>query len=111
MMTSHEEKFVHYVGCIEDLKPRVVHFAGVARRYQTHRGACRSIGLRARSIRKAIHAIRRYHKRGRQGYTLPPLGRTGTPEEIAKAVLFLASNDSSFITGIELFVDGGAAQI
>jgi NAD(P)-dependent dehydrogenase (short-subunit alcohol dehydrogenase family) len=46
-----------------------------------------------------------------QAAATTPLGRTGTPEEIAKAVLFLASNDSSFITGIELFVDGGAAQI
>jgi NAD(P)-dependent dehydrogenase (short-subunit alcohol dehydrogenase family) len=40
-----------------------------------------------------------------------PMGRIGEPEEVAKAALFLASADSSFITGIELFVDGGRAQI
>lgn len=43
--------------------------------------------------------------------TATPLGRLGTPEEIAKAVVFLASDDSSFITGIELSVDGGFAQV
>jgi len=40
-----------------------------------------------------------------------PLGRFGTPNEIAKAVVFLASDDSSYITGTELFVDGGFAQV
>jgi NAD(P)-dependent dehydrogenase (short-subunit alcohol dehydrogenase family) len=39
------------------------------------------------------------------------MGRLGRPEELAKAVTFLASSDASFITGVELFVDGGAAQV
>jgi NAD(P)-dependent dehydrogenase (short-subunit alcohol dehydrogenase family) len=43
--------------------------------------------------------------------TSVPLGRFGTPNEIAKAVVFLASDDSSYITGTELFVDGGFAQV
>lgn len=40
-----------------------------------------------------------------------PLGRFGTPDEIAKAVVFLASDDSSYVVGTELFVDGGFAQV
>ena len=40
-----------------------------------------------------------------------PLGRVGQPEEIAKAAVFLASEDASYITGIELFVDGGTVQV
>ena len=39
------------------------------------------------------------------------LGRLGDPDEVAKAVVFLASDDSSFVNGAELFVDGGFAQI
>jgi NAD(P)-dependent dehydrogenase (short-subunit alcohol dehydrogenase family) len=43
--------------------------------------------------------------------TATPLGRLGTADEIAKAAVFLASDDASYITGIELFVDGGFAQV
>ena len=46
-----------------------------------------------------------------QAAAAAPLGREGTPDDIAKAVVFLVSDDSSYITGIELFVDGGTGQI
>jgi NAD(P)-dependent dehydrogenase (short-subunit alcohol dehydrogenase family) len=46
-----------------------------------------------------------------QFVSIIPMGRIGQPREIATAALFLASGDSSFVTGIELFVDGGTAQI
>ncbi|MET0232933.1 MAG: SDR family oxidoreductase [Rhodanobacteraceae bacterium] len=47
----------------------------------------------------------------KQAAAVTPLGRPGTPDEIAKAVSFLLSDDASYITGIELFVDGGQAQV
>jgi NAD(P)-dependent dehydrogenase (short-subunit alcohol dehydrogenase family) len=40
-----------------------------------------------------------------------PMGRLGEPEEVAKVVAFLASDDASFVNGAELFVDGGVAQV
>jgi len=50
-------------------------------------------------------------ERLRMLFSSVPLGRLGTPNEVAKAVVFLASDDSSYITGAELFVDGGFAQV
>jgi NAD(P)-dependent dehydrogenase (short-subunit alcohol dehydrogenase family) len=50
-------------------------------------------------------------KAAAQYATQIPMGRRGKPEEIAAAVVFLASDESSFITGVDLAVDGGMAQI
>jgi len=44
-------------------------------------------------------------------FAATPVGRFGTPDEIAKAAVFLASDDATYVTGIELFVDGGFAQV
>jgi NAD(P)-dependent dehydrogenase (short-subunit alcohol dehydrogenase family) len=48
---------------------------------------------------------------GERARSIVPLGRTGTPEEIANAVLFLASDESRYMAGSEVFVDGGLAQV
>jgi NAD(P)-dependent dehydrogenase (short-subunit alcohol dehydrogenase family) len=48
---------------------------------------------------------------GAEAVALVPLGRIGTPDDVGKAAVFLASDDSAYVTGIELFVDGGVAQI
>jgi NAD(P)-dependent dehydrogenase (short-subunit alcohol dehydrogenase family) len=42
---------------------------------------------------------------------MTPMGRFGSPDEVARVASFLASDDASYITGIELFVDGGLAQV
>ena len=57
------------------------------------------------------HSIEAAEERMKTISNSVPLGRFGTPDEIAKAVVFLASDESSYITGTELFVDGGFAQV
>ena len=57
------------------------------------------------------HSIEGAEQRMKTIASTVPLGRFGTPDEIAKAVVFLASDESSYITGAELFVDGGFAQV
>ena len=57
------------------------------------------------------HSIEPAEERMKAIASAIPLGRFGAPDEIAKAVVFLASDDSSYVTGTELFVDGGFAQV
>jgi NAD(P)-dependent dehydrogenase (short-subunit alcohol dehydrogenase family) len=57
------------------------------------------------------HSIEAAEERMKMISNSIPLGRFGTPDEVAKAVVFLASDDASYITGTELFVDGGFAQV
>ena len=69
-------------------------------------GATSTPGLHGLASDKAMEEEMR-----RRFSAATPLGRMGEPAEIAAAALFLASADSAFVTGIELFVDGGSAQI
>jgi NAD(P)-dependent dehydrogenase (short-subunit alcohol dehydrogenase family) len=57
------------------------------------------------------HSIEAAEERMKAISNTIPFGRFGTPDEVARAVVFLASDDSSYITGTELFVDGGFAQV
>jgi NAD(P)-dependent dehydrogenase (short-subunit alcohol dehydrogenase family) len=70
------------------------------------------MGLLIHLVLKAWLRVRkRSSKLKKSLITSVPMGRMGSPDEIAKVVSFLASDESSFVTGIELFVDGGMAQI
>lgn len=84
-----------------DLKPRRIRVNVVAPGTVVTPGYTNELGMSEEQI-KAFEA---------EAAANTPLGRTGTPDEIAKAVLFLASDDSSYVNGIELFVDGGMAQV
>jgi NAD(P)-dependent dehydrogenase (short-subunit alcohol dehydrogenase family) len=72
--------------------------------------------LRRRKIRVNTISpgpITAFDKSGKreQAVAAAPMGRIGRPDELANAAVFLASDDSSYVTGIELCVDGGAAQV
>jgi NAD(P)-dependent dehydrogenase (short-subunit alcohol dehydrogenase family) len=72
----------------------------------------RELTAAAREIGSNVTAIEGVGAQRRQLISSAiPLGRLGTPEEVAKAVVFLASGDASYVTGAELFVDGGFAQV
>jgi NAD(P)-dependent dehydrogenase (short-subunit alcohol dehydrogenase family) len=67
--------------------------------------------IRAQLVHNLFHPKGSLHDVIARIVSTVPMGRMGEPDEVAKAALFLASDDSSFVTGIELFVDGGRAQI
>lgn len=84
-----------------DLKDRQIRVNAISPGVVPTPGYNNSLGMTQQQVNEFLHA----------SLNNIPLGRPGTTEEIAKAVLFLASDDSSYVNGIELFVDGGLAQI
>lgn len=70
---------------------------------------CRAPGWKTVAGRMSDHLDVLFANAG--GGDMMPLGRLGEPQEIGKAVAFLASDSASFINGIELFVDGGMVQV
>ena len=62
-------------------------------------------------LNQVWHAVKAVEETMKTISTTVPLGRFATPDEIAKAEVFLAFDDSSYITGTELSVDGGFAQV
>jgi len=79
-------------------------------KYVTH-STCRSSMLTSMARRILLASGEAGEQRKKMISTAIPLGRLGQPDEIAAAVVFLASDDASYITGTELFIDGGFAQV
>ncbi len=84
-----------------DLKDRGIRVNAISPGIVPTAGYSRSLGMTSEQIDQFVQG----------SISGIPLGRAGTPDEIAKAVSFLASEDSSYVNGIDLFVDGGLAQI
>src|SRR5215467_539787 len=92
-----------------DLKSRKIRVNAVSPGPTATPFASTIMDLTVRRLRLSGEQVEHFKKSLLERWT--PLGRLGSPDEVAKAVSFLASDDSSYITGIELFVDGGIAQI
>jgi len=92
-----------------DLKSRKIRVNAVSPGPTATPFASTIMDLTVRRLRLSGEEVEHFKKSLLERWT--PLGRLGSPDEVAKAVAFLASDDSSYITGIELFVDGGLAQI
>lgn len=84
-----------------DLKARKIRVNAVSPGFIPTPGYSNALGMTEKQIDEFVAGA----------LPLIPIGRPGTVDEIAKAVVFLASDDSSYVTGIELFVDGGMTQI